>query len=125
MTHLVQQSSLDTPDVARAVVDAFGAAWATHDLDLAISFLTQDCVFDATGPAPDGVRHIGPAAIREAWAQIFADQSSRFEIEETITAGDRVIQRWRYLWDGGHVRGVDVYAVSGDRIAEKLSYVKG
>jgi ketosteroid isomerase-like protein len=107
------------------VVNAFGAAWAAHDLDAALALVTQDCVFDATGPAPDGVRHVGPDAIREAWRAIFEDLSSSFEAEETFGAGDRAVQRWRYTWDGGHIRGVDVFKVTDGRVAEKLSYVKG
>ena len=35
------------------------------------------------------------------------------------------MQRWRYEWDGGHVRGVDVFRVRDGKVAEKLSYVKG
>jgi ketosteroid isomerase-like protein len=108
-----------------ALVEAFGAAWGDHDLEAAISYLSDDCVFDATGPAPDGARHVGHKQIREAWKAIFADTSSRFEPEETFGSGDRVVQRWRYSWDGGHVRGVDLFKVAGERITEKLSYVKG
>jgi hypothetical protein len=36
------------------VVEAFGKAWTQHDLDAAMAMTTSDCVFDATGPAPDG-----------------------------------------------------------------------
>jgi len=108
-----------------ALIDAFGAAWAAHDLDRAIELITDDCVFDATGPAPDGTRHVGKVAIREAWTPIFDDLSSRFDAEETFTAGDRVIQQWRYTWDDGHVRGVDLFRVRDGKVAEKLSYVKG
>jgi ketosteroid isomerase-like protein len=107
------------------VVEAFGNAWADHDLDTALEFVTDDCVFDATGPAPDGTRHVGRDAIRLAWEAIVSDLSSRFEPEETFAAGDRVVQLWRYSWDGGHVRGVDVFRVHEGRVAEKLSYVKG
>jgi hypothetical protein len=35
------------------------------------------------------------------------------------------VQRCRYSWGAGHVRAVDVYRVAGDKIVEKLSYVKG
>jgi ketosteroid isomerase-like protein len=108
-----------------AVVEAFGEAWAAHDLEAALALVTDDCVFDATGPAPDGRRHEGRAAVREAWRPIFDDTASEFEVEETFAAGDRVTQRWRYTWDGGHVRGVDVFLVRDGRVAEKLSYVKG
>ena len=110
---------------ALEVVQAFGAAWANHDLGAALSFVSEDCLFDATGPAPDGAQHIGPVDIRGAWSAIFDDSSSKFEAEETFAAGDRVVQRWRYSWDGGHVRGVDLFKVRDDKITEKLSYVKG
>jgi len=107
------------------VVDAFGAAWADHDLDAALAMVTDDCVFDATGPAPDGTRHVGPSAIRQAWLPIFQDSDSRFDAEQTFAVDDRVVQLWRYSWVGGHVRGVDVFRVRDDKVAEKLSYVKG
>jgi len=110
---------------ALELVDAFGRAWTARDLDAALSFLSDDCLFDATGPAPDGRRYVGPEEIRRAWKEIFAEPSSRFETEETFQAGDRVVQRWHYVWDGGRVRGVDLFKVSAGRITEKLSYVKG
>ncbi len=107
------------------VVEAFGKAWAEHDLGAALALITDDCVFDATGPAPDGLRHVGTDAIGQAWRPIFDDTSSHFEAEETFSAGDRVVQLWRYSWDGGHIRGVDLLKVRDEKVAEKLSYVKG
>lgn len=107
------------------VVETFGAAWAEHDLEAALSLVTEDCVFDATGPALDGIRHVGRDALRQAWRPIFDDRGSRFEAEETFGLDDRVVQLWRYVWAGGHVRGVDVFRVRDGRVAEKLSYVKG
>lgn len=107
------------------VVEAFGAAWAAHNLDAALAMLTDDCVFDATGPAPDGTLSVGVDALREVWKPIFDDPNSRFEAEETFQAGDRVVQRWYYSFDGGHVRGVDLFRVREGKVAEKLSYVKG
>ncbi len=107
------------------VVEAFGAAWADHDLDTVLGLVADDCVFDATGPAPDGARHVGIDSIRAAWQAIFDDHASRFEEEETFAAGDRVVQLWRYSWDGGRVRGVDLFRVHDGKVTEKLSYVKG
>lgn len=40
---------------ALAVVEAFGEAWASHDLEASLALVTNDCVFDATEPAPEGV----------------------------------------------------------------------
>src|SRR5579862_6496002 len=93
------------------VVEAFGAAWANHDLDAALSMITDDCIFDATGPAPDGTRCVGVEAIRAVWEPIFADPGSQFEPEETFGAADRVVQRWCYRFDGGHIRGVDLFRI--------------
>lgn len=107
------------------VVEAFGVAWAGHDLDAAINLITDDCVFDATGPAPDGTCCVGAEAVRAAWKPIFDDLGSQFQEEEIIQAGDRVVQRWRYTFQDGHVRGVDVFRVRDGKISEKLSYVKG
>lgn len=107
------------------VVEVFGAAWAEHDLEGALALVTDDCIFDATGPPPDGTRCVGRPAIRQAWEAIFADTSSRFGAEETFAADDRVVQLWHYSWNGGHVRGVDVFRVRDGKVAEKLSYVKG
>lgn len=110
---------------ALEVVEAFGKAWGAHDLEATLALLTEDCLFDTTAPAPDGKRYVGADSIREAWRPIFEDPSSLFEAEETFEAGDRVVQLWRYSWDGGHVRGIDVFKVRDGKVAEKLSYVKG
>jgi len=110
---------------ALAVVEAFGEAWGAHDLDAALDLVTDDCVFDATGPAPDGTRHVGRDALRTAWRDIFADAAATFDAEETFACDDRVVQRWRYTWDGGHIRGVDLFTVRDGKVSAKLSYVKG
>ena len=108
-----------------AVVARFNAAWNAHDLDAAIALTSDDCVFDSTSPAPDGQRSVGHAALRAAWKPIFDDLASHFTVEEAFTAGPRLVQRWRYDWEGGHVRGVDVFTVEDGKVTEKLAYVKG
>src|SRR5689334_16990026 len=110
---------------AIALLEAFRDAWNDHDLDAAVALTTDDCAFESTGPAPDGERAVGHDALRAAWAPIFADVSSRIDFEELFVTADRGVQRWTYHWDGGHVRGVDVFTLRDGKIAEKLSYVKG
>ena len=107
------------------VVTRFGAAWTAHDLDATLRMTTSDCVFDATGPAPDGQRCVGHDAMRAAWEPIFTDSSTAFHVEETFALNDRVVQLWRYEWSSGHIRGVDVFKVRDNLVCEKLSYVKG
>lgn len=108
-----------------AVVGRFNAAWNDHDLPAALALTSDACVFESTSPGPDGERLVGHAAIGAAWKPIFDDRSSRFTVEDSFTAGSRIVQRWRYDWDGGHVRGVDVITVADGKVTEKLAYVKG
>jgi uncharacterized protein (TIGR02246 family) len=114
-----------TEDEVRGLIERFNAAWNDHDIDAALALVTDDCVFDNTGPAPDGQRHQGREALRTAWAPVFDNEQSHFETEELFILGDRAVVRWRYDWGSGHVRGVDLFLVRDGRIAEKLSYVKG
>jgi ketosteroid isomerase-like protein len=110
---------------ALGIVERFGAAWGSHDLEGTLALVTDDCVFESTEPAPDGTRYAGKDALRTAWQPIFDDPDASFEGEETFGAGDRVVQCWRYTWSDGHIRGVDVFRVRDGLVAEKLSYVKG
>jgi len=117
-------NGVDHDDVLR-LLDKFNAAWNAHDLSAAIELCTEDVVFESTNPAPDGRRVVGRAAVRAEWRAIFDQPHGQFEGEEIFVTGDRVVQRWRYNWGSGHVRGVDVIAVRDGLIAEKLAYVKG
>ena len=118
-------ATLDADREALDVVGRFNQAWNSHDLPAALALATEDCIFEATAPAPDGARAQGRSELAAAWQPIFADTTSRFTSEEAFAAGDRVVTRWRYDWAGGHVRGVDVIRVRDGLVAEKLSYVKG
>jgi ketosteroid isomerase-like protein len=106
-------------------VERFAAAFDAKDVEAIMAAMTPDCVFEDTAP-PDGTRHVGPEAVRAAWTKLFAaSPEGVFTTEEVIDAGERVISRWHYRFDGGHVRGVDVFTVRDGLVAEKLSYVKG
>ena len=106
------------------MVEAFGAACNAHDLDAALGWCAADVVFESTTP-PDGERVVGHSALRTVWTPLFENPATHVEVEETIIAGDRVVQRCLYSWGDGHVRAVDVYRVAAGKITEKLSYVKG
>ena len=112
--------------------ERFSAAFGSGDVDAIMALMTDDCVFESTGPAPDGVRGRGR---RRRSARCGSSCSGRrprraFTEEESFVAGDRGVLRWRFTWtddDGtpGHVRGVDVLSFRDGLVAEKLSYVKG
>lgn len=116
---------------AHAAVARFTDAFARGDVNGLMALITEDCVFEATGPAPDGIRHEGADVIRGVWEELFAQtRDPSFTEEEALVCGDRAVVRWRYSWtepDGssGHVRGVDVLRLRDGLVSEKLSYVKG
>ena len=108
------------------VIEAFNEAFTRGDVDRVMALMTADCVFENTYPPPDGERHVGQPDVRAFWERFFADTPApRFATEDAFAAGDRAVVRWTFEWDGGHVRGVDVFKVRDGKVAEKLSYVKG
>jgi ketosteroid isomerase-like protein len=114
-----------------AALTAFSAAFGSGDVDAIMALMTEDCVFESTGPAPDGVRRTGATGVRSVWVELFGGtRDAAFTEEESFVAGDRGVLRWVFTWteaDGspGHVRGVDVLRFRDGLVAEKLSYVKG
>jgi uncharacterized protein (TIGR02246 family) len=117
---------LRVDDEARDTIQKFHEALNRRDLEALRDLFTDDCVFEATSPAPDGTRHVGRQAVLQACQDFFAGSATtHFEMEEMFGAGDRVIVRWLYRWADGHVRGVDVLRVRAGRVAESLAYVKG
>ena len=114
-----------------AALARFSAAFGSGDVDAIMALMTDDCVFEATGPAPDGVRHEGADAVRAVWVEVFGQtRDAAFTEEESYAGGDRGVLRWRFDWTGddgtpGHVRGADVLRFRDGKVCEKLSYVKG
>lgn len=116
---------------AMRVVLAFNDAFNRHDIEGMMRLMSDDCRFENTEPAPDGMAYEGKEAVTQFW-QAFFQQSpeAHIEIEEIFGLGRRCIMRWQYEWAGadgrrGHVRGVDIFRVEDELIREKLSYVKG
>ena len=114
-----------------AALATFSAAFGSGDVEAIMALTTHDCVFEATGPAPDGVLHEGADAVRAVWEELFGQtRDPAFTEEESFVCGDRGVLRWRFDWTDeagapGHVRGVDVLRLRDGKVAEKLSYVKG
>ena len=129
----MQTTVCDNPETAEtlATIERFNEAFNRHDVDAIMALMTEDCVFESTGPAPDGARVVGQAAVRAVWEDLFrATPSAHFDGEDVIAAGDRCTVCWVYRFDkedpaAGHIRGVDVFRVRDGKVAEKFAYVKG
>ncbi len=123
----IRMSKLETG--MRTVLE-FNEAFNRHDVHGMIKLMSDDCIFESTDPAPDGVMYSGKEAITRFWQDFFHHSPhAKNEIEEIFGLGERVILRWKYTWkdaegEKGHVRGIDLYQVRNGAILEKLSYVK-
>jgi predicted SnoaL-like aldol condensation-catalyzing enzyme len=113
------------------VVLEFNEAFNRHDVPGMMRLMSDDCVFENTDPAPDGMVYSGREAVTQFWQDFFKESPhANIKIEEIFGLGNRCIMRWRYSWVDaagveGYVRGVDIFQVKEGLISEKLSYVKG
>ena len=83
-------------ETTRATIEAvkrLDAAFDRGDIDAFMAAMTDDCVWESFTPAPDGQRHHGQAAVRQAMAD-FLDSSPVFDGEEMLACGDRATVRW-------------------------------
>lgn len=60
-------------EVTTEVLQAFADAWNRHDVDALMSFMAEDCVFEASaGPEVCGTRYAGREAVRAAFEDVWA-----------------------------------------------------
>ncbi|MGB7873619.1 MAG: nuclear transport factor 2 family protein [Anaerolineales bacterium] len=116
---------------ATRTVLEFNEAFNRHDVPGMMQLMSDDCVFENTGPTPYGSVHTGKEAVTQFWQDFFRESpEAHIEIEEIFGLGERCILRWKYSrgkakGGKGHARGVDIFRVRAGFIHEKLSYVKG
>jgi steroid delta-isomerase-like uncharacterized protein len=118
--------ALDAPDL-----QAFADAWNRHDVDALMTFMTDDCVFEASaGPDACGERHAGRDAVRSAFAAVWeAFPDAHWGNARHFVHGDRGVSEWTFTGtrrDGTRVEvnGCDLFTFRDGRIALKNSYRK-
>ncbi|HEV8141571.1 MAG TPA: nuclear transport factor 2 family protein [Methylomirabilota bacterium] len=109
----------------------FDKGWNGHDVDVLMTFMSDDCVFEtAGGPDVWGTRHAGRERVREAFARVFATfPDVTFDDIRHFVAGDRGLSEWIFRGttaDGKkvEVKGCDVFTFRNNKIALKSSYLK-
>ena len=112
-------------------LQAFADAWNRHDIDALMSFMTDDCVFQANaGPDAVGTLFRGMHEVREgfmrAW-QIYPD--ARWNDAQHFVSGDRGASEWVFSGtsrDGLaiEVAGCDLFLFRDGKIAVKNSFRK-
>jgi steroid delta-isomerase-like uncharacterized protein len=116
-----------TPDFLQAFADA----WNRHDVDALMTFMTPDCVFEASaGAQVCGQRFEGSQAVRAAFADVWATfADARWGGARHFVCGDRAVSEWTFTGtrrDGTRVEvhGCDLFTLRDGRIAVKNSYRK-
>lgn len=118
-------------DVTTEVLQAFADAWNRHDVDALMSFMTDDCVFDASaGPEIHGTRYVGRDAVRAGYAEVWATfPDAQWANARHFVQGDRGVSEWTFTGtkaDGSRVEvhGCDLFTFRDGKIAVKNSYRK-
>ena len=119
------------PEVTTEVLQAFADAWNRHDLDALMSFMTEECVFEASaGPDVSGTRHVGRDAVRAGFSEVWAVfPDAHWGSPRHFVHGDRGVSEWTFRGtrrDGTRVEvhGCDLFTFRDGKIALKDSYRK-
>lgn len=120
-----------TPEATTDMLQAFADAWNRHDIDALMSFMTEDCVFEASaGPEACGSRSMGTKAVRAAFAEVWATfPDAHWGDARHLVHGDRGVSEWTFTGtrpDGTRVevQGCDLFTFEGGKIALKNSFRK-
>ena len=112
-------------------LQAFADAWNRHDVEALMSFMTDDCVFEASaGPDACGTRYVGFESVRAGFAEVFASfPDAHWGNASHFVVGDRGVSEWTFTGtrrDGTRVEvhGCDVFTFRRGKIALKNSYRK-
>jgi steroid delta-isomerase-like uncharacterized protein len=113
------------------VLQAFADAWNRHDIDALMSFMTDDCVFEASAGADvSGTRFVGRDAVRAGFAEVWATfPDAQWVNARHFVVRERGVSEWTFTGtraDGTHVEvhGCDLFTFRGGKIALKNSYRK-
>jgi steroid delta-isomerase-like uncharacterized protein len=117
--------------VTPAFLEAFADAWNRHDADALMTFMTEDCVFEASaGPDACGTRYVGREAVRAGFAEVWATYpDAHWGGARHLICGDRGVSEWTFTGTRGdgarvEVRGCDLFTFRDGRIAVKNSFRK-
>ncbi len=120
------------PQVSTEVLQAFADAWNRHDADALMSFMTEDCVFEASaGPDICGTRIVGREAVRAGFVEVWTTfPDAHWGNARHLVQGERGVSEWTFTGtraaDGTRVEvhGCDLFTFRDGKIALKDSYRK-
>lgn len=118
-------------EVAIEVLQAFADAWNRHDAEALMSFMSDDCVFEASAGAEIcGTRYAGREAVRAGFAEVWATfPDAHWGNARHFVHADRGVSEWTFTGtraDGTRVevQGCDLFTFRDGKIVLKNSYRK-
>lgn len=118
-------------EITAGSLQAFGDAWNRHDIEALMSFMTDDCIFEASaGPDICGTRYIGREAVRASFAEVWMTfPDAQWGNARHCVCGDRGVSEWTFTGSRGdgtrvEVHGCDLFTFRNGKIALKNSYRK-
>lgn len=113
------------------MLQAFADAWNRHDTEALMSFMSEDCVFEASaGPEVTGTRYVGREAVRAGFGEVFASfPDAHWGGARHFVQGNRGVSEWTFTGTRGdgsrfEVNGCDLFTFRDGKIAVKNSYRK-
>lgn len=123
--------SVVTARIDEETLEAFANAWNRHDVDAIMSFMTRDCVFEASaGSEVWGTRYAGFEAVRSGFVEVWTTfPDAHWGNARHFVAGDRGVSEWTFTGtraDGTRLEmhGCDLFTFRDGKIALKNSYRK-
>ncbi len=124
---VVQSNKKITEKFLQSFADAFNA----HDVKAIMSFMTEDCIFEASaGEEKDGEKFTGQEEVRKAFENVFATFPDAYWANARhFISGHRGFSEWTFTGtkpDGSKVEvtGCDLFTFKNGKIAIKNSYRK-
>lgn len=118
-------------EVTIEVLQDFADAWNRHDADALMSFMTEDCVFEASaGSEVWGKRYAGSDAVRAGYVEVWTTfPDAHWGNARHFVHADRGVSEWTFTGtraDGTRVEvhGCDLFTFRDGKIALKNSYRK-
>jgi steroid delta-isomerase-like uncharacterized protein len=131
MAQTTNKKAIAQNKITISFLQGFADAFNAHDVNAILSFMTSDCIFEASaGPDADGEKFVGKEAIKKAFEDLFKTYpDAHWGNARHFIAGNRGVSEWVFTGtkaDGSKVEvtGCDLFTFRDGKIAVKNSYRK-
>ena len=112
-------------------LEKFAEAWTGHDIDLLMSFMSDNPMFQlSSGPNIDGTKYSGFENVKQGFQAVLDKFPDGKWIEDShFVAGDRGVSEWTFTATDNEgieskVRGCDIFTFEEGKISVKNSFRK-